>query len=207
MASADTDDTFSIYSADEANVRPIPHVMNTSLIGVLLAILAACLFSEQATAREPKPAVTSASKVSFAGKWIGTLRIESQDSYRGNNAKGEHRISSTKWVFEISADERSIVFHPAGWKGPAPRLPIVHKDDRTVRWNESVKSSMSAPMDLYAADGRKLGTGTGLRPDFDSMWTMRATSEKTAIISCNSTREDVYARITKTHITGTLTKM
>jgi hypothetical protein len=180
---------------------------NRSVLIIFLLPLAAYLLPQPAIAHQPKAAGTSGAKISFAGKWIGTLRIESQDSYRGNNAKGEHRISSARWVFEISADERSIVFYPADWKAPAPRLPIVRKDGLTLRWSELVKASMSAPMALYAANGRQLGTGTGLRPDFHSTWTMGATSEKTAMISCDSNREDAYARITKTHIAGTVTKM
>lgn len=144
--------------------------------------------------------------VSFAGTWDGTLKTESQDSYRGNNAKGAHRVSSEKWIFTISRDEKTISFHLARWKGPETHAAIVHKDDRTIRWTESVKSSLSAPMDLYRSDGRKIGRGIGLRPDYDATWTMRATSDRTATLLCESNREDVYARITDTRISGSLTK-
>ena len=146
------------------------------------------------------------SHISFAGKWTGTLKIESQDSYRGNNAKGKHTVSSEVWVFNIPPDEKTVIFHRAQWKGPQTRAIIVRKDDHTVRWTESVKSSMSAPMALYRSNGQKIGTGIGLRPDYDATWTMHAISDTTATLLCESNREDVYARITDTRITGTLTK-
>jgi hypothetical protein len=145
-------------------------------------------------------------QVVFAGKWMGTLRIESQDSYRGNDAKGEHRVSFAKWIIEVSNDEKTVSFRPVDWHGPAGHAAIVHKNERTLGWTESVKASMSAPMTIYRSNGEKAGTSIGLRPDYDATWTMRATSDRTAILLCDSNREDAYARITETSIIGTLAK-
>ncbi len=177
------------------------HYAISIIVGVLL-----CGYTSPATAQRKAATAPSTSKVAFAGKWIGMLRIESQDSYRGNNAKGKHKVSSAKWIIEVSDDERSVTFRPADWHGPAGNAAVVHKDDHTIRWTESVKASMSAPMALYRSNGQKVGTGVGLRPDYDATWMMRATSDRPATLLCESNREDAYARITDTRITGTLTK-
>jgi hypothetical protein len=174
-------------------------------IGIIFVALVSGYVSTAAAQHQAaKP--STASKIVFAGKWIGTLRIESQDSYRGNNAKGAHKVSSAQWIIEVSDDERTVSFHPADWHGPAGHATVVHKNDHTINWNESVKASMSAPMALYRANGQKVGTGAGLRPDYDASWTMRATADRNATLRCESNSEDAYARITDTRITGTLAK-
>jgi hypothetical protein len=174
-------------------------------ISIILGLLASGYISPAAVQGQPATPLPT-SKVVFAGKWIGTLRIESQDSYRGNNAKGEHKVSSAEWIIEVSNDERTVTFRPASWHGPPGHAATVHNNEHTIRWTESVKASMSAPIAVYRSDGQKVGTGVGLRPDYDATWTMRATSGRTATLLCESNREDAYARITNTRITGTLTK-
>jgi len=171
---------------------------------ILVVLLYGC--ASPATAQRNAATAPTTSKIVFAGKWLGTLRIESQDSYRGNNAKGEHKVFSEKWIIEVSDDEKTVIFRRADWHGPGGRAAVVHKDDHTIRWSESVKASMSAPIALYRSNGQKIGTGVGLRPDYDATWTMRATSDRTATLLGESNREDAYARITDTRITGTLTK-
>lgn len=171
-------------------------------LGVLL-----CFYVSPAAAQGRRDATSPTTlKVVFAGKWIGTLRIESQDSYRGNNAKGEHKVSFEKVIIEVSDDERTVTFRPADWHGPGGRAAVVRKNDHTIGWSESVKASMSAPIELYRSNGQKVGTGVGLRPDYHATWTMRATSDRAATLLGESNREDPYARITDTRITGTLTK-
>ena len=61
-------------------------------------------------------------------------------------------------------------------------------------------------MTFYDDKGRKIGTGVGTRPDYDADWTIRITSNGTATILCTSNREDIYARITDSRITGVLKK-
>jgi len=177
------------------------HYAVSAILGVLTIIPA---FPGTARGQVAKPIPTS--KIVFAGKWTGTLRMESQDSYRGNNAKGEHKVSFAKWIIEVSRDERTVTFRPVDWRGPVGHATAAHKDDRTIGWTESVKASMSSPMTWYSSNGEKVGTGVGLRPDYDATWTMRATSSRTAVLLCESNREDAYARITDTRIMGTLTK-
>jgi hypothetical protein len=143
---------------------------------------------------------------SFAGTWSGTLKTESQDSYRGNNAKGRHEVSSEPWTFTISDDEKSVVFRRSKWHGPELRSKVVRKNANTLTWHESTKASAYTPMAFYDAKGRKIGTGVGTRPDYDADWTMQITSNGSAAILCTSNREDIYARITDSRITGTLTK-
>jgi hypothetical protein len=141
---------------------------------------------------------------SFAGKWTGTLRIETQDSYRGNNAKGQHRVSSELWIFDISADQKIVSFHRAAWKGPPTRAAVIRTSEDTLTWVEKTTASASVPIDFYNANRRKTGTGTGIRPDYDATWTMHAISDTTASLVCKSNTEDIYARITDARITGTL---
>ena len=143
---------------------------------------------------------------SFAGRWRGKLKTESQDSYRGNNAKGRHEVSSDVWIFTISADEKWVVFHPGNWQGPEVRSKAIRQNANTLTWHESTKASAYTPMAFYDARGRKIGTGVGTRPDSDADWTMRVMSDGTATILCTSNREDIYARITDTRITGVLKK-
>jgi hypothetical protein len=143
---------------------------------------------------------------SFAGRWEGTLRIESQDSYRGNNAKGAHKISSEAWVFDISPDEKTVSFYRAQWKGPKTPAPIVHKNSHLVTWHVSTKASASTPTAFYDKNGRLLGNGIGIRPDFDADWEMRITSAGVASIVCTSNNENIYARITDSRVTGILKK-
>lgn len=139
------------------------HYTISIISGVLL-----CGYASLVTAQRNGATAPTTSKVAFAGKWIGTLRIESQDSYRGNNAKGEHKVSSEKWIIEISDDERTATFRRADWHGPGGRAAVVHKNEHSIGWTESVKASMSAPMALYRSNGQKIGTGVGLRPDYDA---------------------------------------
>src|SRR5690348_14273202 len=73
----------------------------------------------------------------FAGTWSGRLSVERQISYDGNDAKGEHLVSSQDWVIIISADEKTATFRPAYWKGPPISAPIVRKGDRALSWTES----------------------------------------------------------------------
>ena len=143
---------------------------------------------------------------SFAGNWRGKLTTESQDSYRGNDAKGRHEVSSDVWSFTISADEKWVAFHRGNWQGPEVRYNVVRKNPNTLTWHESTKASAYTPMDFYDAKGRKIGTGVGTRPDYDADWTMRVTSDGIATILCTSNWENIYARITDSRITGILKK-
>ena len=145
-------------------------------------------------------------QASFAGRWRGKLTTESQDSYRGNNAKGRHEVSSEPWTFTISDDEKSVVFHRSKWHGPELRYKVVRKNANTLTWHESTKASAYTPMVFYDAKGRKIGTGVGTRPDYDADWTMQITSNGTATILCTSNQENIYARITDSRITGILKK-
>src|SRR6266404_7716609 len=79
-------------------------------------------------------------RASFAGTWSGTLKTESQDSYRGNNAKGRHEVSSEPWTFTISDDEKSVAFHRSKWYGPELRSKVVRKNANTLTWHESTKA-------------------------------------------------------------------
>src|SRR6266581_4649252 len=96
------------------------HNMRTSsshyAVSVILGVLF-CGYVSPAAARRQAATAPTTSKVVFAGKWIGTLRIESQDSYRGNNAKGEHKVSSAKWIIEVSDDQKTVTFRRADWHG------------------------------------------------------------------------------------------
>ena len=144
----------------------------------------------------------------FAGKWKGKLHSESQDSYRGNNAKGQHHSADVIWVFEISPDEKTITHSAADWKGPKQAAKIVHKDNLTITWHESEKQSAELkPKSFYDAQGRLLGTGGGITPDVDADWTIHLRPDGTARVHCNANREDIYARITDLTITGTLTRI
>jgi hypothetical protein len=156
-------------------------------------------------AAQPKAAQSPKSHISFAGKWTGTLKTESQDSYRGNNAKGKHTVSSEVWIFKISDGERTISFHPTNWKGPEWVAFLIHKNDHTLTWHLSGKASAGTPFTVWR-NGQKIATGITTLPDYDADWTMRVTSDRTATIVCGSNREDIYARITDTHITGMLKK-
>ncbi len=140
------------------------------------------------------------------GKWTGTLRIETQDSYRGNNAKGDHRVLSEMWIFDIPADQKTVSFHRAASTGPATQAALVHTSEDTLTWAEKTKASASVPYDEFDGNGRKIGTGVRIRDDYDATWTMHATSDTTASLVCESKRENIYARITDAHITGTLKK-
>lgn len=144
----------------------------------------------------------------LAGKWKGKLHFESQDSYRGNNAKGEHQSGNVIWVFEISPDEKMITHYPADWKGPKQRTKVVHKDSLTITWHESEKQSAKLkPKTFYSSQGRRIGTGIGITPDLDADWTIHLLPDGTALVHCSANREDIYARITDTTITGTLTRI
>jgi len=143
---------------------------------------------------------------SFVGKWIGTLRIETQDSYRGNNAKGDHRVLSESWIFDIPEDQKIISFHRAASTGPPTQAALVHTSEDTLTWIEKTTASASVPYDEFDGNGRKIGTGVRIRDDYDATWTMHATSDTTASLVCVSKRENIYARITDAHITGTLKK-
>ena len=113
-----------------------------------------------ATEQTSKPKAKRLSH-SFAGKWTGTLRIETQDSYRGNNAKGEHRVSSELWIFDISADQKIVSFHRAVWKGPPTRAAVIRTSEDTLTWVEKTTASASVPIDFYNANGRKAGPRRG----------------------------------------------
>lgn len=140
---------------------------------------------------------------SSAGTWHGVLKSESQDSYRGNNAKGAHRVSSEEWTFRISPDERTVAFRYANSLETIAFL--VRKKDRALTWHVSTKASTGMPFTVVR-NGRRVGTGITTVPDYDADWTLRITSCNSATILCTSNREDIYARITDTRITGTLTK-
>src|SRR2546423_7629908 len=101
--------------------------------------------------------VSAAPPISFAGVWKGKLRTESQDSYRGNNAKGAHRVTTAVWLFEISPDEKAITVYPAQWKGPKKFWRLTHKDNHTITWHESTKASTGAPTIFYDKNGRPIG--------------------------------------------------
>ena len=144
----------------------------------------------------------------LAGTWKGKLHFESQDSYRGNNAKGKHQSGDLVSIFEISPDEKTITYSQADWKGPKQLAKITHKDRLTITWHESEKQSAELkPKTFYDAQGRRAGTGIGITPDLDADWTIHLLPDGTALVHCSANREDIYARITDTTITGTLTRL
>jgi hypothetical protein len=143
-----------------------------------------------------------------AGTWKGKLHFESQDSYRGNNAKGAHRSGDTVWSFEISPDGKTIAYYQADWKGPKLQAKLVHKDNPTITWHESQEQSAELkPKTFYNAQGQRIGTGFGITPDVDADWTIHLLPDGTALVHCSMNREDIYARITDTTVTGTLARV
>jgi hypothetical protein len=135
----------------------------------------------------------------FAGTWSGRLSFERPLSYDGNDAKGEHLVSSQDWVIIISADEKTATFRPAYWKGPPSSAPIVRKGDRALSWTES-----GLPKEIYDKNGRLLGTSSQPIADYDSVWSMQLTSSNTAVLTCESNAEDMYNLVTDTNTAGVL---
>jgi hypothetical protein len=144
----------------------------------------------------------------LAGRWKGKLHFESQDSYRGNNAKGKHRSEDSEWIFEISSDEKAITYHRITWKGPTSPVKLVNKDSNSVTWHESEKQSAELkPKVFYDQNGRRMATGIGISADFDADWSIHLVNDRTATVACSANREDIYARITDIQVTGTLKKI
>ena len=151
---------------------------------------------------------SSAEHPSFAGKWKGKLHFESQDSYRGNSAKGQHRSDNAVWIFEISPDEKTVTYYPTDWKGPRQQAKFTHKNSRTITWHESEKQSAElTPKTFYDKQGRHIGSGVGVTSDLDADWTIQLLPDGTVLVHCSANSESIYARITDTTVTGTLKKV
>ena len=111
-------------------------------------------------------------------------------------------------ILEISLDEKTITYHAIQWKGPNRPKKLVHKDSNTINWHESEKQSAELkPKSFYDSYGRRIGTGVGITADLDADWSIHLVNDRTAKVECSANREDIYARITDTAVTGTLTKI